>query len=42
MNEHEEYRDVMYYGLYEDFYEAVVFSVEDAYEEYWNEVNGED
>ena len=32
---------VIYYGLYEDLYKECTFSVEQAYEEYWNEKNGE-
>ena len=33
--------DVISYGLYEDLYKECTFSVEQAYEEYWNEKNGE-
>lgn len=33
--------DVINYGLYEDLYKEYTFSVEQAYEEYWNEKNGE-
>lgn len=33
--------DVVSYGLYEDLYKECTFSVEQAYEEYWNEKNGE-
>lgn len=29
--------NVTSYGLYEDLYKASTFSVEDAYEEYWEE-----
>ena len=35
------YVDVISYGLYEDLYKEYTFSVEQAYEEYWNEKNGE-
>ena len=33
--------DVISYGLYEDLYKECTLSVEQAYEEYWNEKNGE-
>ena len=33
--------DAISYGLYEDLYKECTFSVEQAYEEYWNEKNGE-
>lgn len=33
--------DAISYGLYEDLYKEYAFSVEQAYEEYWNEKNGE-
>lgn len=42
MNDCDECVGVVFYGLYEDFYKDVVFGVEEVYEEYWNEVNGED
>ena len=35
------YVDAVSYGLYEDLYKEYTFSVEQAYEEYWNEKNGE-
>ena len=33
--------DVVSYVVYEDLYKECTFSVEQAYEEYWNEKNGE-
>ena len=33
--------DMIHYGLYEDLYKECTCSVEQAYEEYWNEKNGE-
>lgn len=33
--------EVKSYGLYEDLYKCVTLSIEQAYEEYWKEENGE-
>ena len=33
--------DVINYSLYEDLYKGNTYSVEDAYEDYWKEKNGE-
>lgn len=33
--------EVGFYGLYEDLYKCTTLSVEQVYEEYWKEKNGE-
>ena len=35
------FAEIEFYGLYEDLYTYTTLSVEQSYEEYWKEKNGE-